>query len=230
MANATVFPSPQRPATAVQGIGDSHDDNIYSAIVLAHGGATTQTIFITGIGAPIPQITGTAITAANLPAHYLTYTPTTTMIQQSGQLGNAVGDFSVRAIGVTIDNAQVVAGVVRVWGATAAEAVDICSKVRLEVKLSNKRRILGPLWSYPTLGGVAGSTTANATSLVQNAFFATGRRIASKFEIARNDTLTCDVTADAALAFSDTSFATTHAGQASLVWVLMVGTANSDVR
>jgi len=230
MANATVFPSPQRPATAVQGIGDSHDDNVYSAVVLAHGGATTQTLFLAGIGAPIPQITGTAITAANLPAHYLTYTPTTTMIQQSGQLGNSVGDFSIRAIGVTIDTQQTIAGVGRVWGAGAPEVVDICSKCRLEVKLSNKRRVLGPLWSFPTLGGPAGSTTANATSLVQNSMFATGRRIASKFEVARNDTLTVDFTADAALAFSDTSFASTHAGQATLVWVLCIGTANSDVR
>ncbi len=89
---------------------------------------------------------------------------------------------------------------------------------------------MGPLWSFPQMGGPAGFTTANATSFVQNSLFATGRRIASKFEIARTDTLTVDVGVDAALAFSDTSFATTHTGQATLVWVLMVGTANSDVR
>lgn len=226
----TLYPAPQRPSTAVPGIGDEHDDNIYSALVMAHGGVGTTTIFLAGQGSPIPQMTGTAITAANVPAHYQTYTAQTTVIQQSGQLGNSVGDASVRAIGVTIDQAAVSAGTPRVFGATAFEVVDICSKVRVEIKLSSKRRILGPLWSYPQVGGPMGFTTANATSFVQNGLFATGRRIASRFEIARTDTLTADVTADAALAFSDTSFLTTHAGQASLVWVMMVATVRSDVR
>ncbi len=229
---ATLFPAAQRPSTALQGVGDSHDDNIYSALVVAHGGVGTQSIFLAGIGSAIPQITGTAITSTNLPAHYQNYTNVTTMIQQAGQLGNAVGDFSIRALGCTIDQAAVTAGTgaARAWGATAFEVVDICSKMRLEVKLSNKRRILGPLWSYPQLGGPMGFTTSTATSFVQPGLFATGRRSASRFEVARNDTLTVDVAADAALAFSDTSFAGSHTGQATLIWVLGIGTANSDVR
>lgn len=226
----TIFPSPQRPSTALQGVGDDHDDNIYSAVVMAHGGQQQQVIFVAGQGSPIPQITGTPITAANIPAHYQNYTPVTTMIQQSGQLGNSIGDASVRAIGVTVDQAAVAAGVPRVFGATAFEVVDICSKVRIEIKLSSKRRILGPLWAFPQVGGPMGFTTANATSFVQNGLFATGRRIASRFEIARTDVLTAEITPDAPLAFSDTSFATTHAGQATLVWVMMVATVRSDVR
>lgn len=227
---ATLYPSPNRPSTALPGVGDDHDDNIYSALVMAHGGVGTQTIFLAGQGTAIPALTGTAITAANIPAHYQTYTSQTTMIQQSGQLGNSTGDASVRAVGITLDQAAVTLGVPRVWGATSFEVKDICSKVTVEVKLSNKRRILGPLWSYPQMGGAAGFTSATAESFAANGLFATGRRIASKFEIARNDTLTVDLTAAAALAFSDTSFATTHAGQATLVWVMMVGGVRSDVR
>jgi hypothetical protein len=227
---ATVYPSPQRPSTALPGVGDDHDDNVYSAVILAHGGVAQQVIFVAGQGSPIPQCTGTAITTANLPSHYLNYAPITTMIQQSGQLGNVIGDFSVRAIGITIDQCQVLSGVNRVWGATPAEVIDICSKVRVEVKLSGKRRILGPLWSFPQVGGAMGFTNVNASSLVGNGLFATGWRIATRFEIARNDTMTVEVTPDAALAFSDTSFATTHAGQATLVWVMMVGSARTDVR
>ena len=227
---ATVYPSAVRPSTALPGVGDDHDENVYSAVVLAHGGVTQQTIFIAGQGTPIPQITGAAITAANIPAHYQTYTPVTTMIQQSGMLGNVIGDYSVRAMGITIDQAAVTAGTPRVWGATPFEVIDICSKVRIEVKLSGKRRILGPTWSFPQLGGPAGFTNVNASSLVGNGLFPTGRRIATRFEVARNDTLTVEITPDAALAFSDTSFATTHAGQASLMWVMFIGSARSDVR
>lgn len=227
---ATIYPSAQRPATALPGVGDDHDDNVYSAVLLAHAGVAQQIIFIAGQGSPIPQITGGVIPAASLPAHYIQYTPVTTMIQQSGQLGNVIGDFSARALGVTIDQCQVLAGVNRIWGGTPAEIVDILSKVRIEVKLSGKRRILGPAWSFPQLGGAMGFSNVNATSLAGNGLFATGRRIATRFEIARNDTLTVEVTPDAALAFSDTSFAAGHSGQATLVWVLFVGSARSDVR
>ena len=232
---ATVYPNPNtggaRPATAVPGIGDDHDDNIYSALVLAHGGVgQASPLFVGAQGSPIPQLTGSAITAANLPVHYQSYTPLTTMIQQSGMLGNVVGDFSARAVGVTIDQAAVSSGTPRVWGATAFEVVDILSKARIEIKLSGKRRILGPVWSFPQVGGAMGFTNVNNTSLVGNGLFATGRRIASRFEIARNDTMTTEWTCDAALAFSDTSFATTHTGQATLCWVFMIGTARTDVR
>jgi hypothetical protein len=226
----TVYPNPQRPSTALPGVGDDHDDNVYSAVVMAHGGVTQQIIFVAGQGSPIPQMTGSSITASNLPSHYITYAPVTTMIQQSGQLGNVIGDFSVRAIGITLDQAAVTAGVARVYGATAFEAIDVASKVRIEIKLSGKRRILGPLWSFPQVGGIMGFSNATATGLVGNGFFATGRRIATRFEIARNDTMTCEITPDAALAFSDTSFATTHVGQATLVWVFMIGSARTDVR
>lgn len=229
---ATLFPAAgnARPSTALPGVGDDHDDNVYSSVVVAHGGVTQQTIFIAGQGTPIPQITGTSITSSALPAHYLTYTPVTTMIQQSGQLGNVIGDFSVRAMGITIDQCAVSGGSNRAYGATPFEVIDICSKMRIEVKLSGKRRILGPLWSFPQLGGPMGFTNVNASSLVGNGLYATGRRIASRFEIARNDTLTVEVTPDAALAFSQTTFSASLAGQATLIWVLMIGGARSDVR
>jgi len=227
---ATIYPSPTaRSATAMPGVGDDHDDNIYSALVLAHGGSGLATpLFVGAQGSPIPQLTGSVITAANLPAHYLTYAPLTTMIQQSGMLGNVIGDYSIRAIGVTIDQAAVLSGTPRLWGATAYEIVDVCSKSRIEIKLSGKRRILGPVWSFPQLGGAIGFTNANNTTLAGNSLFATGRRIASRFEVGRQDTLTVEFGTDAAL--SDTSFAGSHTGQASLVWVFMVGTARTDVR
>lgn len=229
-----LFPSADRPSTALPGVGDVHDDNIYSSCVLAHGGQGTVKMFVSGQGSPIPYLASSA--PSNAPAHYLTYTPVTTVIEQSGQLGNSIGDASIRAIGVTFDLCQYVAatGAPRFWGATPAEVADILSKTRLEVKLSNKRRILGPTWTYPQTGGMQGQivTTANAQTLgyVQNGPFPTGRRLKSPIEIARTDVLVAEISADAALAFSDTSFAASHAGQATLTWVNMVGTLRSDVR
>lgn len=225
-----LFASPQRPTTALAGVGDVHDDNVYSAGVLAHGGSAPIKLFVNGQGTAIPQMTGGAINAANLPAHYVTYTQVTTVIEQSGQLGNSIGDAEIRAIGVTIDQNISQAGVPRVYGATLTEVQDILSKVRMEVKLSNKRRILGPLWTFPQTGGPMGFTTANAASLAANGMFPSGRKLKSPIVIARNDVLVTEIGADAALSFSDTSFATTHTGQATLVWVNMVGSLRSDVR
>lgn len=225
-----LFPGANRPSTALAGYGDVHDDNVYSAGVLAHGGATTIKLFVSGQGSPIPAMTGTAILAASIPATYQFYTPTTTVIEQSGQLGNSIGDAEIRALGITIDQAIVQAGVVRPYGATLTEVQDILSKCRMELKVSNKRRILGPVWSFPQTGGAMGFTTANNTSMAGNGLFPTGRKLKSPILISRNDVLVAEVTADAPLAFSDTSFAAAHAGQATLVWVNMVGSVRSDVR
>jgi len=227
-----LFPSASRPSTAMAGVGDVHDDNVYSAGVLAHGGQGTIKLFVSGQGGAIPALTGTAILAASVPNTYLVYTPTTTVIEQSGQLGNSIGDAEIRAIGVTIDQAAVdrLTGAVRPFGATEFEVKDILSKCRLEVKLSNKRRILGPVWSFPQTGGAMGFTSGNATALVGNGLTPSGRKLRSPILIARTDVLVAEVTADAALAFSDTSFAAAHAGQASLVWVNLVGSVRSDVR
>jgi hypothetical protein len=225
-----LFPGAQRPSTAVNGIGDVHDDNVYSALVVAHGGVGTVKTFVSGQGSPIPTLTGTAITAANLPAHYLNYSPTTTIIEQSGQLGNSVGDATIRAIGVTLDLAAYsTAGVPRVFGATSFEVKDVLSKCRLEIKVSNKRRIVGPVWAYPQTGGASGFSVGTGETIPSNGF-PTGRKLRSPIEIARTDVIVGEFTADAALAFSDVSFATTHVGQATLVWINMIGTMRSDVR
>ena len=230
MASGFLFPGANRPSTALAGYGDVHDDNIYSAGVLAHGGASTIKLFVSGQGSPVPVMASSALLASVIPAHYQTYTPTTTVIEQSGQLGNSIGDAEIRALGVTIDQNLSQGGVARPYGATLTEVQDILSKTRLEVKISNKRRILGPTWSFPQTGGAMGFTTANAASLAANGLFPTGRKLKSPIVIARTDVLVAEVTADAALAFSDTSFAAGHAGQASLMWVNMVGTVRSDVR
>jgi hypothetical protein len=225
-----LFPGAQRPTTALSGVGDVHDDNVYSALLVAHGGIGTVKTFVSGQGSPIPALTGTAITAANLPAHYLNYTPTTTIIEQSGQLGNSVGDATIRAIGVTLDLAAYsAAGVQRVFGATMFEVKDVLSKCRLEIKVSNKRRIVGPIWAFPQTGGASGFSVLTNESVPSNGF-PTGRKMKSPIEIARSDVIVGEFSADAALAFSDVSFATTHVGQATLVWVNMIGTMRSDVR
>lgn len=234
-----VLPAPgsQRPTTAMGGVGDLHDDNIYSAVVAAHGAVGTAKAFLAGQGSQIPQVPGTtAIVAANVPTTYVNYTPLTTIIEQAGQLGATIGDATVRALGVTFDLTAYAfaSGLPRVWGATAFEVADLLSKTRLEIKVSAKRRIGGPTWSFPNVGGNGGNmaTTANAATLgaIQNGQLPTGKRLKAPIEVSRNDVLLAEFSADAALAFSDTSFATTHTGQATLIWINLVSSVRGDVR
>jgi len=232
-----ILPAPNRPSTALAGVGDLHDDNVYSAVVAAHGGQGTVKAFVSGQGSPIPALTGTAIPAASVPVTYQNYTPLTTIIEQSGQLGNSIGDAEIRAIGVTFDMAALTptTAAPRAFGATAFEVADLLSKTRMEIKVSNKRRILGPTWSYPQTGGYSGGlfTTANAATVgaINNGSLPTGRKLRAPILIARNDVLVAEFTADAALAFSTTTFNSgSTAGQATLVWINLIGSLRSDVR
>src|ERR1700682_3618374 len=88
-----------RSPTAVAGKSDFRDEHVYSAIVVAHGGEGIQKVFTLPQGQAIPELKGSAITAtAN--AHQLTFTEATTNMNKAGELGSAIGDASIRAIGV----------------------------------------------------------------------------------------------------------------------------------
>lgn len=239
-----IYAAPQRPSTAVPGIGDEHDDNIYSAGVLAHGGQGTAKLFVSPQGSAIPKVSG--VSDAAWPDHYKTYSPLTTVLEKAGELGNVIGDATVRALGVTFDTAfaqgnitpQDADGVIptyRAYGATPVEVAEILSKCYMEVKLSNKRRMIGPIWTFPQTGGFAGSAaiagtlapSANATfGIATNGSLPTGRRLQRQIVVARNDVLVCEIVASVALTFSITA----APGQPVLTWVNMISAVRSDVR
>lgn len=233
MQGSIMFPDARgRSATAVAGKADVHDDHIYSAIVLAHGGTGQQKIFTNPQGQSIPSLKGAAITVAQ--AHQITYTEVTTNLTQAGQLGSAIGDISVRAIGISLEQAgqNPSAGTLNAWGATSFEALDVASKVFFQFKVSSKIQIQGPTWSFPAAGGVFGviATTANnvTQSLVTNGPNGLPRRLKLPILIARTDNLegVVGVAGSASLVFSTT----TGAGQASLLTVMLHALTKGDVR
>lgn len=221
-----------RSPTAVPGKADVRDDHVYSSIVLAHGGTGQQKIFTNPQGQAIPTLKGAAITVAQV--HQLTYTEITTNLTQAGQLGSAVGDASIRAIGISIEQAgyNPVGGAVNAWGATQMEAADIASKVFFQFKIASKVQIMGPVWAFPAAGGVFGSmaTTANNVTqgLVANGPNGLPRKLKLPILVARTDTLegVVGVAGAASLAFSTT----TGAGQASLLTVMLFALVKGDVR
>jgi len=229
-----VYPNPRyRSVTAATGIGDAHDGMVYSAGTLAHLGQGQLKLFSVQFGQSIQELKGTGITAtANV--WQSTYTLTTTNLDRPSQLGDNLGDASLRGIGVTIENAAYTSatGAQRAFGATQFEVADILSKCSGEFKIGSKPQMQGPLWGYPQYGGESGSiaTTGNAvtTSIASNGGIPIGREFRTPMMLGRYDSLVFELTVanGATLAFSTT----TADGQPTLVWCLLLVDFMTDVR
>lgn len=221
-----------RSPTAVPGKADVRDDNLYSAITVAHGGTGQQKIFTNPQGQAIPTLKGAAITIAQ--AHQITYSEITTPLTQAGQLGSALGDASIKAIGIAIEQAAMTpAGAINAFGATQYEACDISSKVFFQFKLASKVQAMGPIWAYPApgaiyTGGMGATISGQAFAVATNGPNALPRKLKLPILISRTDALegVVGVASGASLAFSTT----TGAGQATLLTVMFHALIKGDVR
>lgn len=228
-----IVPAPTfRSPTAVENQSDLLDQNVYSSLVVANGGGGTQRVFSVATGGVIPGMIGSSTATTN--AHQQNYSDLTTNLTKPGELGSAIGEGAVRAIGITIEAAAYTlsSGAARPFGATQFEVADILSKLSFEFRIGAKRQIVGPVSAYPGFGGVSGgiSTTGNATtvSTAANGQIGSGRRLKYPVEVARNDTIEGIFTTGngSTLAFS----VTTGVGQPTLLWVNLLTTVAGDVR
>lgn len=227
------FPAARRSATAVAGKSDIRNENIYSAVVLAHGGSGRAKLFTVPQGGAIPELRGGVTATAN--AHQTFYTELTTNLEKAGELGSAIGDAALMSMGITIEAAAYTAatGAQRAFGAGQFEVSDILSKCVAEMKVGGKRQIIGPVWSFPSLGGMTGSisTTANAATVAipGNGQYGSGRKFTgAPVMVARDDVFLVEfsIGGSASLAFSVTN----ADGQPCLVWVNLHSQVAGDVR
>lgn len=230
-----------RSPTAVPNKSDMRDENVLSAGVLQSGANGTLSMFTVPRGQPIPRLAGAAITAPTS-AHQTTYTELTTNLTQAGQTGSGIGDISVRAIGITIENAYYSASTVgtnsglNTYGAGAQEVAEILAKCFFQFLVAGKLQVQGPAFLFPAhgsvFGGVSVSTTANATSAVvagqNNGWPGAGRRLKLPILVARTDVLEgkLGVAGGASLTFS----VTTGIGQPTLVWANLQAAVKGDAR
>jgi hypothetical protein len=153
-----------RSPTAVAGKSDMRDENIYSAVVVADGANGQTTVFTVPRGQNIPQL-GTVTTT---PAHQKTFTELTTNISQAGQLGAAIGDASVRKIGINIENAFYDAsGVQNSYGAGPQQVSEILAKTFFQLRIAGKLQIQGPTSFFPASGGEFGALAGGPATSVQ---------------------------------------------------------------
>lgn len=232
-----ILPSAIRSPTAVPGKSDMRDENVYSSLVVAHGGSTLNKVFTVPQGQTIPSIKGSTITLAA--THHLTHSDLTTNITQAGQLGSGIGDCSFRAIGITIEttpfpNAAASGGAASVasFGADLTAMADILAKTFFEFKVGGKSQSKGAVFMYPSVGGLFGSfgTSANGAQggLAQNGWPGTPRKQKIPILAGRTDVLEGIVGLGNGAAYSFTT--TTGAGGESLLWVTLLTLVKGDVR
>lgn len=219
-----------RSPTAVEGKADMRDENIYSAILVNHAGAGQQKVFTVPQGQAIPRISGTAITT--VAAHQGTYSELTTNLTKAGELGSSIGDASIRAIGITIENgAYDASGVLRAFGAGQQEVSDILSKTFFLLKIAGKQQIMGATFMFPATGAAYGGISTTETTVtvasMNNGWPGSGRRLKLPILVARTDTIegVFGVASSAALAFS----ATSDPGQPCLIWFNLLALVSSNL-
>jgi hypothetical protein len=218
----------------VAGKSDIRNENIYSALVVAHGGAGRAKLFTVPQGGVIPELRGAAI-AATANAHQTAYTELTTNLEKAGELGSAIGDAAMMAIGLTIEPCAYTAatGAARAFGGTQFEVADLLAKTVVEMKVGGKRQIVGPTWTFPSLGGMSGSISTTATdatvSIPTNGIVQSGRKFTgAPIMVARDDVFLVEfsVGGAATLAFSVVA----ADGQPTLVWTNVHAQVAGDVR
>jgi hypothetical protein len=238
MADQFLFPTANlRSNTAVPGKADARDEHIYSALLLQHGAQGNATAFAVPRGQAIPRLNGAGITASTN-AWQSTYTELTTNVVQAGQLGNSIGDASVRNFGITIEQMAYdsVGSQNATYGAGPTEQAEILNKCHFLFRVASKPQIQGPVFCFPSAGALYGTpaiaTTANATTrfvgVVNNGLPGTKKRLKIPIMIGRTDPLegVLTVAGAAALAFTTT----TGTGQPTLVWFVLDATVKGDVR
>lgn len=237
-----ILPQANRPSTALPGVSDLRDENIYSACVVGHAGVGTASLFTVPKGQSIPILSSFALSAG--PSHHQQYSLLTTNLEKAGELGNNIGDAGIRAIGLTFEqgaytgSADTAAAFARrTFGMGPLEVADVLSKCYFELKVSNKRQVIGPAWTFPQTGGAigsagvstnitAGAAVGNVAGFASNGSLPVGRKLRVPVMVARNDVLVGEFTAAYALAFGLTA----SPGCPSLVWCNLISTIKGDAR
>lgn len=231
-----LFPDARfRSPTAVQNRSDVRDEMVYSALYLGDQAVGQTKTFTIPQGQTIPALGSTAPRVAGYQA---TYSNLTTNLTKAGEFGSALGDASVRGIGITIECAQpqVTAAFTSLYSAQGATPVDVAAilaQCSFALRIGGKKQIEQPVWAFPALGGPKGVITVgsvgSATTGVSGGFLTngepgTGRKLKIPILIARTDTVEGEFSITSTLDFAGSN------AQGVLVWTGLLALVKGDVR
>lgn len=228
-----LFTDPRfRSPSAASGQSGGRDENIYSCLVAGYGGSGTQKMFTVPEGQTIPRLVGAGI--APTAQHLLTMTKLNTNLGKAGEVGSAIGEISIRSIGIGFEQAYYNAnGGLNTYGFGQQEVMETLSKTFLIFRISGTKQIEGPTSFFPAPGGASGSTatTANAVgsqTILTNGWPGQGRRLKVFLPAARTDQL--EVEFGTAGGVSLNYSVNNGVGQCSLIWCNLWCGVMADVR
>lgn len=215
-----LFSDPRfRSGTAVPGKSGGRDENIYSAIVVGYGGSGTQKLFTVPEGQAIPRLVGSGI--APTAQHLLNHTKLTTNLGKAGEVGSAIGELSIRSIGIGWEQAYVdTNGLINTYGFGQQEAAEVMAKTYMIFRISGTKQIEGPTSFFPAPGALFGSSSSTengqTVSFLGNGWPGGGRRLKVFLPADRTDQIEVEfgTAGGVSLVFS----VTTGVGQSSLLW------------
>lgn len=227
-----IFADPRfRSPTAAAGLSGGRDENIYSCLVAGFGGSGTQKMFTVPEGQSIPRLVGAGI--APTAQHQLTMTKLNTNLGKAGEVGSAIGEISIRSIGIGFEQAYYDAnGALNTYGMGQQEVMEMLAKTFLIFRISGTKQIEGPTSFFPAPGGASGSLSTTETgvtaSILTNGWPGSGRRLKVFLPAARTDQLEIEfgTAGGVSLTFSVAS----GVGQSSLVWANLWCGVMADVR
>lgn len=226
------LPAGPRSATAVSGVTDRRDENIYSAAVLQSTGGGPVSMFTVPKGGAIPALQGTVTATAN--AWQTKYSDTTTNLEKAGELGDGIGDAAIRGIALHLEPNGVLANAtVTAYGAGQLEQADCERKLSFELRVSKKPMFKAPYFALPSVGGALVSNlgaTAATTSLstATNGRPGAIRRLITHIMVSRRDTL------EGVIATGNSSVllfrSSASDGIPTLLWCILPASVRGDAR
>jgi len=236
MAGA-LFPDARfRSPTAVQNRSDVRDEMVYSALRLQDDAVGMAKTFTIPQGQSIPFL-GTAI--ASPWGYQATHSSLTTNLTKAGEFGSALGDASVRGIGITVEcapplvSAATFAAAYGTPGFTPGMVSAVLSQTSFALRVGGKKQIEQPVWAFPALGGPKGvisgaslgaTGTAVTVGFLTNGEPGTGRKLKIPVLIARTDTVEGEFSVTGTLALEGANT------NSALVWTGLLCLIKGDVR
>jgi hypothetical protein len=227
-----LFSDPRfRSPTAAAGQSGGRDENIYSSLVVGFGASGTQKLFTVPEGQTTPRLVGAGI--APTAQHHLTNTKLNTNLGKAGEVGSAIGEISIRSIGIGFEQAYYDGnGALNSYGMGQQETFEMLSKTFLIFRISGTKQIEGPTSFFPSPGGAVGSIASTEATVVNtvitNGWPGSGRRLKVFLPAARTDQLEVEfgTAGGVSLNFSVNQ----SPGQCSLVWCNLWCGVMADVR
>lgn len=231
-----------RSSTAVPGVVDDRDEDLYSSGCLQDGAQSDLVLFKSPIGQNIPRSAGQGVLGPQNSWQQV-QSNATTNLDKAGELGDSIGDVKIRAIHMGFEQAEIdpstgnypLSGALT-WGASGYEVTQIADRTAVELKVSKKPYFMTTFRNLPGIGApVPYSTGTFAAGTIRGAAVNSShgliRKLGNWVACSRRDSL--QVTVSFANGFAlDTRVegSTTNDGTPFLVEAVLPSWVNGDAR